>query len=71
MKKFIIIASIAALSVSVYAMSKTPADSSACGADKACVVKDATAAGAEAKADVTKAAEEKAGCAGGVCPLKK
>lgn len=117
MKKFIIAMSIAALTVSAYAMSKTPADAKACNADKSCAVKEAcpacTAAGGmcaacKAKADACKAAseikaatcggacagscgcegkkagkactcdaamkkavEEKAGCTGSVCPLKK
>lgn len=85
MKKLLIAMSIAALTVSAYAMSKTPADSSACGADKACAVKEAcptcTAAGGmcaacKAKADAKKAecsAEKtvKEGCSGGVCPMTK
>jgi hypothetical protein len=71
---------VSALTLSVYAMSKPPADASACPADKACAVKTADSACAEAKAacpmtdvkaDAMKMAEEKEGCAGGVCPLKK
>jgi hypothetical protein len=79
MKKFIIALSITALTVSAYAMSKAPANAEACSADKACAVKDAakccTADGSckteKAEACATKAVEEKAECAGGVCPLKK
>ncbi len=86
MKKFIIVLSAAALTVSAYAMSKTPADAKACNADKSCAVKEAAkcctadgsckmekAAGCADKTatDAAKAAEEKAECAGGVCPLKK
>ncbi|NOU35663.1 MAG: hypothetical protein HOO88_02670 [Kiritimatiellaceae bacterium] len=117
MKKFIVAIAVTALTVSVYAMSKTPADTKDCGANKPSAVKAAcpacTAAGGmcaacKAKADVTKAAGDikasacpackaaggacpackakadakkaastteaavkDAGCAGGVCPLKK
>lgn len=117
MKKFVIAMSIAALTVSAYAMSKTPADTKGCCAEKPAAVKAAcpacTAAGGmcpacKAKADATKAAcdmkaaacpackaasgacpackakadtkkaacdaekaAKDAGCAGGVCPLKK
>jgi hypothetical protein len=86
MKKFIIALSVATLTVSAFAMSKTPADDSACGADKACAVKEAAACcttdgscktekavtcAKKAEADAKKAVEEKAECVGGVCPLKK
>ncbi len=81
MKKLIITAAISALTLSVYAMSKPPADdANTCSADKACAVKTADSACAEAKAacpmkdakaEAVKTAEEKEGCAGGVCPLKK
>jgi hypothetical protein len=85
MKKLLIALSITALTVSAYAMSKTPADAGACGADKACIKeaagccttdascktkKDAACAD-KTKACATKAVEEKAGCTGGVCPLTK
>jgi len=85
MKKFIIAVSIAALTVSAYAMSKTPADAGACSTDKACAVKEAAsccttdgscktkkdAACAEKTAtDAVKAAKD-ASCTGGVCPIKK
>ena len=82
MKKFIIAIAATVLTVSVYAMSKTPADASICGTDKACVVKEACPAGAEAMAacpmtEAKKAActaektVKEAGCVGGTCPLKK
>jgi hypothetical protein len=86
MRKFVIALSITALTVSAYAMSKTPADTKGCCADKPAAVKSAcpacTAAGGmctacKAKADATKAActadkaAKDAGCASGVCPLKK
>ena len=86
MKKFIIALSIATLTVSAYAMSKTPADDSACAADKACAVKEAasccttdgscktekvTDCAKKTAAEAAKTVEEKAECAGGVCPLKK
>ena len=86
MKKFITALSIASLTVSAYAMSKTPADASACSTEKECAVKEAAtccttdgscktekaAACADKTAtDAVKAVEEKAGCTGSVCPLKK
>lgn len=76
MKKLLISLSVAVLSVSAFSMSKAPADAGSCDASKTCV-KDAaccTTDGSckkdETKADI-KAAEEKTGCTGGVCPLKK
>jgi hypothetical protein len=65
-------------------MSKTPADASACGADKACVkeaaaccttdgsckTEKAAACADKTATDAVKAVED-AGCTGGVCPLKK
>lgn len=85
MKKLLIALSIAALTASVHAMSKTPADTGACGADKACVkeaasccttdgsckTKDAAACADKTAACAVKTVEEKAECTGGVCPLKK
>lgn len=94
MKKSLIALSIVALTVSAYAMSKAPADTGTCDAEKACI-KDASCCTADgsckmekaacpackeagqmcpackAKAEAMKAAEEKTGCTGGVCPLKK
>ena len=80
MKKFVIVMSITALTVSAYAMSKTPAKTTAADSSKACAVKAAcpacTAAGGmcaacKAKAEAKKVTDEKAACAGGVCPLTK
>ncbi|MGE4488584.1 MAG: hypothetical protein AB7E95_03450 [Kiritimatiellales bacterium] len=80
MKRLMITGFMAVLAASAFSMSKAPTDAQTCGSDKACAVKDAssccTADGAcKDKADkacsMKKAAEEKAGCSGGTCPLSK
>ncbi len=86
MKKFVITLLITALTVSAYAMSKTPADTKGSCADKpaavkaacpACTAADGMCPACKAKADAKKAAStteaavKDAGCASGVCPLKK
>ena len=79
MKKFITLAAAVALASIVFGMAKAPADAKACGAEKACVVKEAAscptteaaACKTEAEACATKEASACAVKDAAACEIKE